>query len=198
MYPEDQRFIRAAERKLFFKRWMQHPGRLGTWAPVSCGFAKAVANLLPHHGRVVEIGSGTGRTSRSILEKIPASHLTLIELDPELYAFLQTTLSGPHPELRIVHGDARQINQLIDPEWLGNVDCVFSAIPLMYLPLSEREAILQAAFSILKPGGFVLHLTYSATSPIASKPGIQSEKVLTFWKNFPPGFIFKYTQLSVG
>jgi phosphatidylethanolamine/phosphatidyl-N-methylethanolamine N-methyltransferase len=182
----------SAERRFFFRRWLKHPGRLGTWAPVSHALADAASRLIPNQGRVVELGAGTGRITRSILKMKPNVELSIVEIDPDLKGFLDETLHPTYPNLRIIHGNARNLDRIIDPDWVGEVDCVFSAIPLSYLPISERELILESAFSVLKPGGFVLHLTYSPLSPIPSNSSILQERMLTVWFSFPPGFIFRY------
>ena len=51
--------LRSEEYKLFFKQWIQHPGRLGTLAPLTVSLARAAASHVKLSNEpIVEIGAG--------------------------------------------------------------------------------------------------------------------------------------------
>lgn len=184
------------ERHLFFRRWLRHPFRLGTFAPISKRFAEYATTYLPSSfkGPIVEIGAGTGRLTRSLLRKISSDQsFGAIELDSELCAFLRQTL----PAVRIIEGNALHIAQLIPSDWVGQVGMVISVVPLMYLPFTQRKKIIENCFSIMHSGGIFLQVTYSARSPIQGMEelcgrALQTKRVGSLWKNFPPGFVWRY------
>lgn len=195
--------LRRHENKLFFKQWIRHPGRLGTVAPISVKLARrAAAEVSNTGGYVVEIGAGTGRLTRALIERgVPSTQLAAVELDSTLCAFLKDTLPGlclasdaPH----IIEGDAAFLPDLIPESWAGNVETVVSAIPLMYLPEDKRIAIIEAAFKILKPGGKIIHVTYNPKSPLAFSDAYTQERVVSLWLNIPPGFVWSYTKRDSG
>ena len=143
--------LRKRENRLFFKQWIKHPGRLGTLAPISVQFAKTVAaELTTPDELIVEIGAGTGRLTRALLEGgVNPEKLAAVELDGSLASFLRQTLPGLYDEQttapHIIEGDATYLDTLIPAKWVGKVDTVVSVIPLMYLPKEQRLAIIDAA-----------------------------------------------------
>lgn len=191
--------LRTYENKLFFKQWIRHPGRLGTVAPISVKLARSAAmHVSNNSGYIVEIGAGTGRLTRALLEHgIPSTQLAVVELDPTLCTFLKDTLPAlclPSEAPQIIEGNAAFLPDLIPESWVGNVEMVVSAIPLMYLSEEKRIAITEAAFKILKPGGKIIHVTYSPKSPLAFSRAYTQERVVGLWLNMPPGFVWSYTK----
>lgn len=187
--------IRAQERRLFFRRWLKEPRRLGTVAPISTKLAKLAASLVvdPKGSPIVEIGAGTGRLTRALLEAgLDPAQLTLVELDKELCSFLKETLPG----IKVIEGDASYLSQLLDQNQIGQVATVVSAIPFMYLKEEQREAIAQACFDVLKPGGDLLHVTYNCKSPLAQVSFLDQERVGAVWGNLPPGFVWRYRKAA--
>lgn len=194
--------LRTHENKLFFKQWIKHPGRLGTVAPISVRLARKAALEVPlletDDQYVVEIGAGTGRLTRALLERgIPSKQLAAVELDTKLCTFLKETLPALCPNAKaplVIEGDATHLDNLIPSNWVGKVDTVVSAIPLMYLPEEKRIAILEAAFKVLKPGGKIIHITYNPKSPIAFSRAYDQTRVVSLWINMPPGFAWCYAK----
>lgn len=188
--------LRTHENKLFFKQWIKHPGRLGTVAPISVKLARTAAARVSMDGYVVEIGAGTGRLTRALLERgVPSTQLAVVELDAKLCTFLKDTLpalclNSDAPQ--IIEGDATFLPDLIPPSWVGNVETAVSVVPLMYFSEEKRTAIIEAAFKILKPGGQIIHVTYNPKSPLAFSPAYIQERVVGLWMNIPPGFVWSY------
>lgn len=184
------------ERWIFFKRWLKNPKRLGTCAPISKSLARQAAACIknPENVRLVEIGSGPGTLTHFLLDiGIQPEKVKAVELDPELCAFARKTI----PHVEFIEGDARYLSSLLPSDWVGQVDIVFSTIPLAYLPSSLRRDIVSAALAVLKPGGDFFHLTYSLWSPLRTFSHIfQSKKVVSVWRNIPPAFIWRYSAHS--
>jgi len=186
------------EGALFFKRWLKHPLQMGTFAPISARLAKVAASHVDDPSDlIVEIGAGTGRLTRALLSGgVNPKNLALVELDPEFCGFLRETL-GDLPACKkaiphIIEGDATNLPEIIPPSFRGKVSVVVCAIPFMSFSEAFREQVVGSVFKVLKPGGTLLHVTYSPKSPIAFMKNIKQEKAASLWFNFPPGFVWKY------
>lgn len=186
--------VSALENKIFFKRWLKNPGQLGTWAPITHRFARYAASIIEDRGGyAVEVGAGTGRLTRYLLNKVPSDRLAINELDPQLCQFLRDTL----PDIKVMEGDACGLNQMLPSSWLGEVGTLVSVIPLMYLPKPLRLQIVEACFSTMKDDGIFYQVTYSPISPlkdvktILGRP-LKQKRVGSLWLNAPPGFVWSY------
>ena len=178
------------EGSIFLKQWLKNPGRLGTFAPISEKLARHAAACIddPLRQRVVEIGAGPGRLTRAILNAgVNPQDFKALELDPELCAYAQKSL----PHIEFIEGDAADLPLLLPKDWVKKVDVVFSTIPFMYLSEKKREDIVNAAFSVLKPDGVFLHLTYHWGNPLKHMI-LDASCAASVWLNFPPAFIWRY------
>lgn len=185
----------SLENRLFFKRWLRHPFQLGTLAPISQKFASYAASLLPHtKGPIVEVGAGTGRLTRALLQHgVQPQELAAIELDSTLCDFLRQTI----PQIHVIEADARYIAELIPSEWVGEVSTIVSVIPFMYLSMDARLEIVSSCFQVMAERGTFLQVTYSARSPLKGVTTLLGKKLLAkrvgrlLW-NLPPGFVWQY------
>lgn len=187
--------IRRAENRLFFRRWVQNPRQLGTLAPISVKLSllaakQAVKSYVPGTP-IVEIGAGTGRLTRALLQcGVQPQDLTVVELDGEMCDFMRKSL----PLITVIEGDANQLAELINSKICEKVGVVVSAIPLMYLPEILRKSLINAAFAVLKPSAKIIHVTYSPVSPLKFWDAIQQRRIESTWKNIPPGFVWQFQQ----
>lgn len=187
--------IRRIENRLFFLRWLKNPRQLGTLAPISVKLsllaAKAALEYYKPGTPMVEIGAGTGRLTRALLrEGVAVQDLTVVELDPEMCVFLRQSIPGLH----VIEGDACSLPQLISPEICGKVGVVVSAIPLMYLDEPLRKILMDAAFSVLRSGSDIIHVTYNPRSPLNFWKDVRQNRVGAAWLNLPPGFVWQFQQ----
>lgn len=199
-YRATDKSLVAAENKLFFKRWLKSPIQLGTFAPISQKLADlATAQMtIDQNTTVVEIGAGTGRLTRALLAKgVNIEKLAMVELDPQMCSFLEDSLKQIYApaDIKVIAGDACNLAQIIPSKWVGKVDYVVSAVPLLNLNENTREKIIQAAIDVLNPiTGSIVHVSYSPISPIKFMDGVILQKRAgSLWANVPPGFVWKFT-----
>jgi phosphatidylethanolamine/phosphatidyl-N-methylethanolamine N-methyltransferase len=190
---EDQ--IRRAENRLFFRQWLKNPRQLGTLAPISVKLSLLAAKeALQHYTPgtpVVEIGAGTGRLTRALLQcGVQPEDLTVVELDGEMCDFLRKSI----PNIKVIEGDANHLSDLIAPEICEKVGVVVSAIPLMYLNEKLRKSLINAAFSVLKQNARIVHVTYNPKSPLSFWGDVKQRRVAATWFNMPPGFVWQFQQ----
>jgi phospholipid N-methyltransferase len=148
-----------------------------------------MASFIPKEGKILELGSGVGRVTQYIPDH-NTDRFIGIEIDPELSTFLKSRF----PDTKIVTGDVKNLDSIIPSNWIGHVNCIISEVPLMYMPLSERECLINSALNILSDKGFILHATYSIFSPIHQIKTIQQECVGMYFLHLPPCFLWKYTK----
>jgi phosphatidylethanolamine/phosphatidyl-N-methylethanolamine N-methyltransferase len=145
---------------------------------------------------LVEYGPGDGVFSRYILEKMsPGSRLILIELNKDFYNHLKETIRDPRVE--IFNMRAGDVEEVLSPDLIGNVDYVLSGIPFSFLEKSRKRVVLMATKNILKEGG--LFLAYQ-TSGHLKKPvmevfgNLETEREML---NLPPYLIYRVVKNGI-
>jgi ubiquinone/menaquinone biosynthesis C-methylase UbiE len=103
------------------------------------------------HGRVLEIGAGTGRNLA--LYGAAVTELVLSEPDPAMVAKLEPKLASAPVPVTVVHAGAERL-----PFADASFDCVVSTLVLCTVP--EVEPSLAEARRVLKPGGRFLFLEH--------------------------------------
>jgi phosphatidylethanolamine/phosphatidyl-N-methylethanolamine N-methyltransferase len=180
------------ERKLFFRRWIKHPIRLGAVLPSSIALTSMISKhaTMNDDGIVVELGGGTGRLTRSLLKAgIPAHKLYVIELDPELCAFLKKAM----PDVNVILGDARDLAKLIPQEYIGKITTVISGMPMTTMPFDIQRSIIKACFNVMTPDGQLLQYTYRPVSPLSiEKHHLTKTRLGVTFKNVPPATVWRY------
>lgn len=192
MRQEAARAARAGEELLFLRRWLANPGKVGAVLPSSAALGRLVArNVARRPGEwVVELGAGTGTVTRVLLESgIPADRLVVVEIDPDLCAFLRREL----PRARIVQGDATALRALLPEGAPGHVGTIVSGIPMLTLPPDLQRRMVEAWIDVMPPGGRLLQYTYSLLSPLpAARLGLAGRRCGIVMRNLPPAWVWSY------
>lgn len=183
------------DRWEFVKGFVHHPDQV---ASVVASSARLEAQLvrtcrLPGARCVVELGPGTGGTTRALLRGLDAqARLLAIELCPQFLARIGERIHDPR--LIAQHGSAEQIADFLAAWNLPPPDVVVSGIPFSTLPAATGERIAAAIASVLAPGGrFVAyqlraHVARAAT-PVLGPPTCEWQ-----WLNVPPLRVFSWTK----
>ncbi|MBX9804763.1 MAG: phospholipid methyltransferase [Alphaproteobacteria bacterium] len=185
------------ENLLFFRRLLKNPKALGALAPSSL----ALSNFICRHveatpdSYVVEIGAGTGRFTRSLLNNgINPAQLFVVEMDAELCEYLSLHFS----QVTVINGDASKLLEILPPHIIGKVSTVISGIPLVNLSATLQAGIADACFAVLAEGGRMLQFTYGPISPLSSrKLGLHKKRLGHVLWNFPPAVIWAYKRGGV-
>lgn len=188
------RAARDGEELLFLRRWLAHPLKVGALLPSSAWLGRLVArNVTLGAGEyVVEVGAGTGTVTRELLASgIPSDRLFVVELDPDLCAFLRRQLPGAN----VIQGDATQLRALLPADVPGKVRTVISGIPMVTLPLPLQRRMIDAWFDVMGPGGRMLQYTYSLVSPLPeARLGVRGRRCGIVMRNVPPAWVWSYTR----
>ena len=109
----------------------------------------AVATLCGPDPHVVDLGAGPGSLSRRILERIPGSRVTAIDMDPVLLAIGRHALGDLDGRLSWLDSDLRARWR---PEG-GAVDAAVSTTALHWLQADALAGMYRHLATVLSPGG---------------------------------------------
>jgi phospholipid N-methyltransferase len=144
---------RRDPRILFFQGFLRRPGMVGSVIPSSRYLERRVVREagLARARLAVELGPGTGGTTRAILRALPADgRLLSIEINPD---FLPTLRAIGDPRLLVHEGSAAELGAILAQHGLGAPDVVLSGIPFSTMKPALGRAIVRAVSDALPPGG---------------------------------------------
>ncbi len=186
------------ESELFFRQWLRSPKSMGSILPSSMALARAVAAAVAWEPgqTVIELGAGTGAISQGLLERgIPSESIMMIELDESLYDYLRNRFPG----VRVVHGDATRLSDIVAEQEIDQVSTVVSGLPIVNMPFDFQNAIVTESLKAMQNDGFMLQYSYSPIRPIPAKRlGIKAEIVRFVLLNVPPATVWRFSALKDG
>jgi phosphatidylethanolamine/phosphatidyl-N-methylethanolamine N-methyltransferase len=149
----EKRAARRDPRLLFFQGFLRRPGTVGSVIPSSRYLERRVVReaRLATARLAVELGPGTGGTTRAILRALPAdAKLLSIEINPD---FLPMLRAIGDPRLVVHEGSASDLSAILAEHGLGAPDVVLSGIPFSTMTPGLGRAIVQAVSDALPAGG---------------------------------------------
>ena len=185
----------SGDQAAFLRGFLRHPGQVGSVIPSSARLEQRLVRCAhPADAAVVlELGPGTGGTTRALLAAMRAdARLLAIELDPAFNAHLSRNIRDPRFSAHL--GSAEEIEQTLAAYRLPAPEVIVSGIPFSIMPAEVGDRIAAAIARVLARGGrFVAyqvraHVTGYA-SPYLGTPQRQWE-----WINIPPVCVFTWTK----
>src|SRR5262245_54469801 len=145
--------LQPDDRLAFLQGFLRKPQQVGSVIPSSRFLERRLVALSgARHARLlVELGPGTGGTTRALLNALPAEgRLLAVELEPRFAAILREM---NEPRLIVHEGSAEHLLETLRAHGLGAPDAVISGIPFstMETPLGRR--IAKSIHEALDPGG---------------------------------------------
>ena len=141
------------DRLAFFRGFLERPRQVASIIPSSRFLERRLikATRADQAKLVVELGPGTGGTTRALLSAMdPAARLVAVEINPR---FVEVLERWPEPRLTVRHGSATDIAKILADLDLGAPDLVVSGIPFSTMERPMGLAILRAVHDVLAPGG---------------------------------------------
>ena len=190
---------RRSERPLgdqtrFFKALFASPRLTGAVAPSGRRLARAMARFVDPSGEglVVELGPGTGPVTRALIERgVARERLVLVEYDDGFCRLLAQRFAA----VRIVQGDAYDLQRTL-AEFAGRpIAAVVSSLPLLNQPPALRLKLIEDAFALMGPDGVLVQFTYGLASPIprqACAKRFSAHCGAPIWRNLPPARVWTY------
>ena len=145
----------APEHRLaFFRSFLKRPKEVGSVIPSSRFLERRIVRRahLERARVVVELGPGTGGTTRAVLQALqPDAKLLAIEINPHFVSLLRAHLQDPR--ITVHDGSATEIPEALDAHDLPAPDVILSGIPFSTMPRQLGLDILTSARDALAPGG---------------------------------------------
>jgi phosphatidylethanolamine/phosphatidyl-N-methylethanolamine N-methyltransferase len=135
----------------FLQAFIKNPLKVGSIAPSSPELAaKMIEGIEPDEDNIVlELGVGTGAITKFLQEIVPDEKSYLgIELDGNLVKSLRTKF----PDLKIIRGNACDLEKIHQKSGLGKVSYIICCLPFVSLPNEVGEKILSEIDRFMQQG----------------------------------------------
>ncbi len=180
----------------FFRGFLDRPKQVGSVIPSSRFLERqfVAASDLDHARVVVELGPGTGGSSRALLRAMPKeSTLLAIEINPEFVKLLRE--KNKDPRLIVHEGSAAEIRQALTEHGLPAPDVVVSGIPFSTMPESLGRAIVEEVHASLDPNGrFVAYQVRDKVHALGCQVFGPAATIKTELRNVPPMRVYRWNR----
>ncbi len=176
----------------FFNEFLKHPLQVGSIIPSSRFAERCIVKAagVKSAKSIVELGPGTGGTTRAILRAMaPQAKLLSIEINPRLHDLVRRINDNRF----IAHlGDAESLRGIIAAYGLDRPDVFISGIPFSTIGRASGSKILETISSVLAPGG--CFVAYQVSSQVASicQPFFGTAQVEVQLFNIPPLRVYRW------
>lgn len=185
------RTSRLADAAAFLRGFLAHPFEVASVMPSSAYLESRVVKAadLGEARCVVELGPGTGGTTRALLRMLaPRARLLAIEVNPDFCDRLRRLIDDPR--LVVQAGSAESLAEALHARGLPAADVVVSGIPFSVLPSDVAQHIAAAIFTNLAPGGRLVAYQCSAHVARCLTPYLGPPRTLWEWRSLPPMRVF--------
>lgn len=186
---------------VLLRGWSRDPVAVGLPVASSAWTARRLAQAvleaaIPGSGPVLELGAGTGPVTRALIEAgCPEDQIVVVERDAELC----TTLERQFRDLRVLHGDALQLGEILAQARIPSVSVVLSGLPMRAVAPRAAARCYSGAFRLMPSGGAIIQYTYGFKSPVdldESVLKLDATFVGREWRNILPMSIWSYRRSS--
>jgi len=179
-------------RWAFFQEFLKHPRQVGSVISSSRSLERRVVETagIRSAKTIVELGPGTGGTTRAILDAM-AQHARLLSI--EISPRLQSLVTHIKDDRLIAHlGNAGSLKEILSMYGLDAPEVLISGIPFSTMSHSSGSQIVEAISSVLAPGGrFVV---YQVSKRIADlcQPLLGPGQLAVEFFNIPPMRVYRW------
>lgn len=178
-------------RSVFFHEFLKHPFQVGSIIPSSRFLERHVMEAAGVRSAktIVELGPGTGGTTRAILRAMaPHAKLLSIEINPKFHALV----SSMEDDRLIVHlGNAHGLKEIIYMHGIGAPEVVISGIPFSTMSHGSGSQILETISSVLCPGGRFVAYQVSNRVACLCQPFLGPGRMEVELLNIPPMRVYR-------
>jgi phospholipid N-methyltransferase len=185
-------------RSVFLHEFLKHPLQIGSIIPSSRFLERRIVEAagVASANVIVELGPGTGGTTRAILRAMPQyARLLSIEINPLFHAMVRSIKD----DRIIAHlGSAGELKEILSGYGLARPNAVISGIPFSTMSRDEGIRILEEVSSLLAPGG--RFVAYQVSNRVASlcPHSLGLVQATTELLNIPPMHVFQWHKPAEG
>lgn len=185
----------SEHRVAFLQDFLRRPRQVGSLVPSSRFLERRIvrAARLAEARTVVELGPGTGGTSRALLAGMRAdARLLVIEINPRFAELIRRSVRDRR--LVVHQGDASDLAAILRQHALPPPEAVVSGIPFSTMPRALGQRVLRAVREAMAPGGrFVAYQVRDRVEALGrtvfGAPRVQVELL-----NVPPMRVYCWTK----
>lgn len=184
--------LQPDNRLAFLQGFLKHPHLVGSVIPSSRFLERRLIEFsgIEKAGLVVELGPGTGGTSRAILQALPKnSRLLVIEINPHFASLLT---SEEDPRLLVYQGCAANIGEALESKDLPRPEVIVSGIPFSTMSLELGKQIISAAWDCLPPRGCFVAYQFRDRVAALGKSLLGDPQVEVEFLNVPPMRFYRW------
>ena len=184
--------LQPDHRITFLKGFLRNPQRVASVLPSSRFMERRLTEVadVPHARQIIELGPGTGGTTRAMLSALPKdAALLAIEINPHFVSILK---SNPDPRLHVHLGSAERILDACEVHGFDAPEVVLSGIPFSTMPAATARRIIRAAWSALAPGGRFIAYQFRDRVAVIGRPLLGPPAVEVELRNVPPMRIYTW------
>jgi len=178
----------------FFQEFLKHPLQIGSVIPSSRFLERRILETsgVASARSIVELGSGTGGTTRAILNEMPRdARLLSIEINPQLHASVRKIAD----DRLIAHlGNACDLKRILGLYEMGRPDVFISGIPFSTMSHRSGAQVVEAISSLLAPNGrFVAYQVRKRVAELC-RPFLGSGQMEVELLNLPPVRVYQWSK----
>lgn len=187
----------AADRRgilPFFRGFLRHPATVASIVPSSRFLTTRVADVARELDAraVVELGPGTGCTTRALLGVLAReARLLAIDVEDEFISLLK---GDDDPRLIAHLGSATMLRDIVARHGLPNPDLIVSGIPFSTMGADDARRICEQIWTSLAPGGSFVAYQFRAHVAHYARPWMGDATVCWEWLNIPPMRVYRWTK----
>lgn len=184
----------------FLQAFIKNPLKVGAITPSSPELAREMLKgIEPDENNIIlELGVGTGAITKFIGEKVPDEKSYLgVELDGTLV----NSLNVRFPNLKILKGNACELEKIHKKSGLGKVSYIICCLPFVSMPNDVGEKILSEIEKFMNQGcllrtfqyahGFYMPSAIKLREFMRRRYG-KSQKSPLIVKNVPPAYVLTW------
>lgn len=186
---------RLADAAAFLRGFAAHPSEVASIVPSSVFLeARVVQAADPAQARcVVELGPGTGGTTRALLRALGReARLLAIDVNRGFCDRLRHLIDDPR--LAVHAGSAEALAEALRRRGLPAPDVVVSGVPFSTLPRDSAERIAAAIHANLAPGGRVVAYQWRCDVAEHLTPHLGPPRTSWEWRSLPPMRVFVWVK----
>jgi phosphatidylethanolamine/phosphatidyl-N-methylethanolamine N-methyltransferase len=181
-------------RFVFFQEFLKHPLQIGSVIPSSRFLEQRILDAagIATVKTIVELGSGTGGTTRAILRAMPRhARLLSIEINPHFHSLV----SRIQDDRLIAHlGNACKLKEIISGYGLDAPDALISGIPFSTMKQSEASVMIEMISSLLASNGRFVAYQVSSRVESLCRPFLGSGRMTVELLNIPPMRVYQWNK----
>jgi phosphatidylethanolamine/phosphatidyl-N-methylethanolamine N-methyltransferase len=182
----------TGDRAVFLREFLKNPRQIGSVTPSSRFLRRRIVELAETRSAhtVVELGAGTGGTTRAILDGMaPEATLLVVEINPKFCALLERIAEAR----LVVHcGGAHELRDALLRSGLTSPNVVISGIPFSTIDRAAGSLIVETIWSVLAPGGRFVAYQWSSQVDDLSRPLLGPARVEVELFNVPPLRLYRW------